>query len=80
MMLLGAALVVGGLFLLPLPGPGALVVVFGLVLLSWVSPPVTTFLDRREVRLRAVGRRALEWWARAPIPVRILVGAVLAVL
>jgi uncharacterized protein (TIGR02611 family) len=52
--LLGVALTLGGLLLVPLPGPGWLVVFGGLALLA------TEFEPAR--RLLAFGRRTLQAW------------------
>lgn len=73
---LGVAIIVAGVVLLPLPGPGALVVLLGLALLSWASRRVTVFLDRAELWLRAVLRTLWAWWKRAPMVARLLVLAV----
>lgn len=77
---LGVALVVGGVALLPLPGPGMVVVALGLALLSWASRRVTVFLDRAELWLRAAGRALRAWWDGASMAVRVLVVAVAALL
>lgn len=76
--LLGGALVAGGLFLLPLPGPGMLIIVLGLALLSVVVPQLAPILDRGELWSRAASRRALAWWGRTSLPVRLLIGVMLA--
>ncbi len=68
----GAALVIGGLILVPLPGPGWLIVFAGLAVLA------TEFVWAH--RLLEFGKRTLsswtEWLKRQGWPVRILVGAV----
>lgn len=78
--LLGIVLVAVGLFLLPLPGPGALVILLGLTLLSSASARVTDLLDAAELRLRALAARTIAWWRRATAPIRMaVVGALGAV-
>ncbi|MET8146258.1 TIGR02611 family protein [Sphaerisporangium sp. NPDC005288] len=68
----GAALVIGGLLLVPLPGPGWLIVFAGLAVLA------TEFEWAH--RLLQFAKRTLESWTdwlkRQNWPVRILVGAV----
>lgn len=55
--LLGVLLLAGGLVLLVLPGPGLLMLIAGLALLSADLPPLSAALDRGEMRLR-------RWWQR----------------
>jgi hypothetical protein len=76
--LLGGALVVAGVFLLPFPGPGMLIIVLGLALLSVVVPQLAPVLDRGELWLWAARARALAWWAHASWPVRVVIGVMVA--
>ncbi|GAA3821674.1 hypothetical protein GCM10022226_47450 [Sphaerisporangium flaviroseum] len=68
----GAALVIGGLLLVPLPGPGWLIVFAGLAVLA------TEFAWAH--RLLEYGKKTLsawtDWLKRQGWPVRIIVGAV----
>ncbi|MFB9248962.1 TIGR02611 family protein [Sphaerisporangium melleum] len=68
----GAALVIGGLLLVPLPGPGWLIVFAGLAVLA-------TEFDWAH-RLLQFAKRTLadwtDWLKRQSWPIRILVGAV----
>jgi hypothetical protein len=61
----GAALVVGGIAMLFVPGPGLLAIVFGLALLGGQSERVARVMDRAEPELRRgaqwVRRRWLHW-------------------
>jgi hypothetical protein len=77
---LGAALVVAGVVLLALPGPGLLVSALGLVLLSQSVTVVGAFLDRCELRLRELGSRGRVWWARASTGRRLVSVGLLATL
>lgn len=55
----GALLCVVGLVLMPLPGPGILIVLVGAALMAGESAPVARGLDRAELWLRArLGRPA----------------------
>lgn len=56
----GAALVIGGLIMVPLPGPGWLVVLLGLAVLASEFEPAQRVLDFAKVRLRR-----WETWVRA---------------
>jgi uncharacterized protein (TIGR02611 family) len=68
--LLGVAITVGGLLLVPLPGPGWLIVFAGLALLATEFEPARRVLE--------FGRRTLQGWtdwvARQGIAVRAGVG------
>ena len=55
--LVGLILLLGGLLLLVLPGPGLLCLIAGLALLGADLPPLSAALDRGELQLRA-------WWRR----------------
>jgi uncharacterized protein (TIGR02611 family) len=69
--ILGGLVVVVGLILVPLPGPGWLIVLFG------VSIWAVEFVWAR--RVLQYGRRLLGWWmawvALRPWPVKLLIGA-----
>ena len=59
---LGTLLVIAGIALLPAPGPGMLVVVFGAALLAEESLMVARLCDATEMKLRAWLRRARRVW------------------
>jgi hypothetical protein len=61
---LGVLLVVGGGVLLFMPGPGSLLIVFGLGLIASHSRRLAGVLDRAEPRARSVGRRVKRTWRR----------------
>ena len=54
-----------GLFLLPAPGPGFIVVALGAVLIAREFKFAAQLLDRLEVRGRKVARWATRTWRRA---------------
>ena len=63
---LGVLLLVVGVVLLFLPGPGTPLIVFGVGLIASHSKRLSQRLDRNEPRLREAAHRALAWWrARA---------------
>lgn len=72
----GALLVAGGVVLLFVPGPGLLVAVFGLALLSGTSARLARALDRIEPVVRQWARRARVWWSQASIAARIATSAI----
>jgi uncharacterized protein (TIGR02611 family) len=68
--LLGGAIVVGGLALIPLPGPGWLIVFVGLAVLA------TEFVwaARLERFVRDKVTAWTKWASRQPLPIRLLLG------
>ena len=67
---LGTAVVAGGLVLVPFPGPGWLIVIFGLAILASEYEWAQRLLDFVRDNVRAWTR----WLGRQPIWVRALVG------
>ena len=53
----GAALFVVGLILMPLPGPGIVIALFGCALMAGQSARVAQALDEAEVRARGLLKR-----------------------
>lgn len=62
----GAALVVGGILLLPLPGPGWLVIIAGLAVLATEFAWAKGILER----VRSFVRSWTSWVMARPLPVR----------
>jgi hypothetical protein len=59
---LGVLLLVSGVVLLFMPGPGLLLIVFGLALVGSHVKRVADAMDRAEPALRDRGRRIARWW------------------
>jgi hypothetical protein len=80
----GLVLAIGGLLLVPAPGPGWIVTFFGLGLLGSEFKPVAQALDGVEIRLRVWGRAGLALWKEAPgrerVIIALVVGSVVLVL
>lgn len=66
----GAGLLIVGIFLCLIPGPGVPFIVLGAGLLAKRFRAVASALDWLEVRLRQMKRRATAWWRQASIPAR----------
>lgn len=64
------AIIVAGVVLLPAPGPGTLVIVFGTALLAEESLLVAKLLDACEIRARGAGRALASSWRRTPVVLR----------
>jgi uncharacterized protein (TIGR02611 family) len=62
LILLGAVITLGSLFLAPLPGPGFATVFLGLAILAGELLPAARFLDWAEVRLRRLARCVGNVW------------------
>jgi hypothetical protein len=84
-MLFGVVLLVAGVVLCFIPGPGVPVLVFGIALLAGESRVVATLLDRTEPPARRAVHRAGRWWRGlslaahiALIAVAVAAGAALA--
>ncbi len=58
----GTVLLLGGIALLFVPGPGLLVIVFGLALLAGLSQRLARTLDRAEPPLRQRAKQARRGW------------------
>ena len=69
----GILLIVGGVILLAIPGPGILVIAFGGALLAEQFLFVARAFDRLELLLRKLQRRALTFWKKASTAVRAAV-------
>ena len=75
----GAVLALGSLFLAPLPGPGFVTVFFGLAILAGELLPAARFLDWAEVRLRNLARFVRHAW-RSSILGKVSIVAIAALL
>lgn len=68
----GILVMAAGLFFLPAPGPGFLILFVGGGLLAQESLIAARALDWTEVRLRTLAAWGLRVWKRSPLPVKIL--------
>ena len=58
----GILVVVGGLVTIPGPSPGWVITLLGLGLIAGEFRRVARFMDRVEVKLRALARRLVDAW------------------
>jgi hypothetical protein len=63
---LGVALLLGGVVLLFMPGPGLLLIVFGLALVASQSKPLAGVLDRIEPWVRRKVHKTQRHWKALP--------------
>ena len=68
----GTIVILAGLFFLPAPGPGFLILFLGGGLIAQESLVAAKVLDWIELRLRKVGSWALRIWKGASMPVKVL--------
>lgn len=81
MICVGVTIIAAGIFFLPMPGPGFLIILVGAAMVARQSLVMARFLDWSEVRLRRLFGRLRELWRKLSIPGRIAFCAmVLAVL
>lgn len=59
---IGLGLLAGGFVLLFMPGPGLLLIVFGLGLIASQSQRLADWLDHNETRLRRLGHHTMQRW------------------
>jgi uncharacterized protein (TIGR02611 family) len=72
-LMLGAALLVTGIILMPAPGPGVLVAFIGAGMLAEESLLAARALDAAELKIRAAMNSALRLWKRASAAIKALV-------
>jgi uncharacterized membrane protein YbaN (DUF454 family) len=63
-------LVIVGIFLCLIPGPGVPFIILGAGLFAKRFRAVASALDWLEVKLRKIIRRAAAWWRQATMPAR----------
>ena len=67
---IGILLLIAGIVLLFLPGPGIPLIAFGIGLVGSHSKRLSNLLDRAEPRVHAGMRRVLRHWKRLPKPAK----------
>ena len=77
---LGLLITAAGVFFLPAPGPGTVVLLVGLALLGSEVKFIARFLDWAEVRLRKLARWSRATWKRLPAAVKALAIAIVVAL
>jgi uncharacterized protein (TIGR02611 family) len=63
--ILGFVIAVAGLIMIPAPGPGTIILFFGLGMIATECRPLAHWLDGIEVMARAVRREFLSWWRQS---------------
>jgi uncharacterized protein (TIGR02611 family) len=77
---IGVLIVAAGLFLIPAPGPGSLILFLGLGLIATAIKPMAHWLDVGEVKARAGADKAKRFWSQASLGVKIVVSVLLMIL
>ncbi|HUS31930.1 MAG TPA: PGPGW domain-containing protein [Kofleriaceae bacterium] len=76
---LGVFLLLAGIVLCVIPGPGTPLIVFGLALLAARWQRAAKVLDRGELKVRKGGRRLKRWWHALSKPAKagVIIGLVI---
>lgn len=74
---LGLLVTALGIFMVPAPGPGTIIMFVGLGLIGSEFLPVARCLDGAEVRIRPIVHKVKETWERISLPVKALMGMAL---
>ena len=69
----GTVIILAGIFFLPAPGPGFLIIFLGGGLVAQESLVAARALDWTELHLRKMGAAALRIWKGASMPVRAII-------
>ena len=69
----GVVVTLAGIFFIPAPGPGSMIIFLGLGLIGCEFLPSARFLDRAEVKVRTAADEIKDLWKRSSIPVKILI-------
>ena len=69
----GVLVMAAGIFFLPAPGPGFLILFLGAGMIAQESRPAARSLDRVELLVRRVAAWGLRVWKRSPLPVKALI-------
>lgn len=73
-LVLGCIVVVVGIFLIPAPGPGTIILFLGLSLIGSEFLPLARFLDKAELRLRPLAEKAQSLWKHTSLASKGAVG------
>lgn len=69
----GVLVMAAGIFFLPAPGPGFLILFLGAGMIAQESRPAARALDRTEILLRRVAAWGLRVWKRSSLPVKAII-------
>jgi hypothetical protein len=76
----GVVVVMLGLFFLPAPGPGMVILAFGAALIAQQSLTAARLLDSAEVRTRRILRPLRRFWKHSPAPVRVAIALLVSLM
>ncbi len=79
-LLAGIAIIVVGVVLAPIPGPGGIIAFVGLALIGAEFLPIARALDWGELRLRGLVRWARDVWRVLPLGIRVGIGLLAALI
>jgi uncharacterized protein (TIGR02611 family) len=71
-LLVGLIIMALGLVLMPAPGPGMVVLLFGAAIAAQESLRIARLMDWTEVRARRVVKSVVNWWRRRSLSCKVL--------
>jgi uncharacterized protein (TIGR02611 family) len=77
-LIVGLAIMASGVFLMPAPGPGTIVLIIGGAIAAQESLRVARLMDWCERRIYWAVRRAARWWRNRSLPAKTLLIALSA--
>ncbi len=77
---MGVLIVVVGVVLAPIPGPGGIIAFVGLAFIGAEFLPIARLLDWGELRLRDIVRWATDVWRGLPVGMQVILGLVAAII
>ncbi len=76
----GVAIIIIGVLLAPIPGPGGVIAFVGLAFIGAEFLPIARLLDWGEVRIRGLVRWAKDVWRVLPLGMQVGIGLLAAIL
>ncbi len=76
----GVAIIIVGVLLAPIPGPGGIIGFVGLAMIGSIFLPVARALDWGELRARGIVRWAGDVWQVLPLGMKVVIGLLAAII
>lgn len=76
----GVAIIILGVLIAPVPGPGGIIAFVGLALIGSEVLPIARVLDWGELRARGILRWAGEMWQVLPLGMKVALGLLAAII
>jgi hypothetical protein len=76
----GIAIIIVGVLVAPIPGPGGVIALLGLALIGSEFLPIARVLDWGELRLRDLVRWGRMLWRVLPLGIHVVIGLLVAII